>query len=236
MNTAIGFIAKPLGIFLGWLYSILGSYGLAIVVFSIIVKLVLYPLYAKQIMSSAGMSKVQPKMKEIQNKYRDDQQMMNQKLAELYKEEGINPMGGCLPLIVQMPILFGLFALLRNPLYYMGSSESMMVAVHESFLWMADLSQPDKWILPILAGIATYFSFSMNQTTMGGAQNSTADMMKSMKYIFPIMIVLMGRTFPSGLTIYWALSQVIQIFYILRIKHVREKAEKGGKKKIKGRK
>ena len=203
MNTIIGFIAKPLGMFLGWLYGILGSYGLAIVVFTVIVKLILYPLYA------------------------NDKEMMNQKMADLYREEGINPMGGCLPMLIQMPIIFGLFALLRNPLFYMGSSESMMFAVHESFLWMTDLSQPDKWILPILAGIATFISFSMNQPAAAG---QSADMMKSMKYVFPIMIVLMGRTFPSGLTIYWFLSQFIQIFYNLRMKKVREKAQEGNKK------
>jgi YidC/Oxa1 family membrane protein insertase len=148
-------------------------------------------------------------------------------MADLYREEGINPMGGCLPMLIQMPIIFGLFALLRNPLFYMGSSESMMFAVHESFLWMTDLSQPDKWILPILAGIATFISFSMNQPAAAG---QSADMMKSMKYVFPIMIVLMGRTFPSGLTIYWFLSQFIQIFYNLRMKKVREKAQEGNKK------
>lgn len=231
MNTMIGFIAKPLGMFLGWLYGILGSYGLAIVVFSIIVRLLLYPLYAKQIASTMAMSEAQPKMQAIQKKYANDQQMMNQKMSELYKEEGINPMGGCLPMVVQMVILFGLFALLRNPIYYMGNSESMMFAVHESFLWMTDLSQPDKWILPIIAGVATYFSFAMNQANMGGGQQ--ANMMKSMKYVFPIMIVLMGRTFPSGLTIYWALSQVIQIYYNYRTKKAREKAKLGGTKKKK---
>ena len=227
MNTIIGFIAKPLGMFLGWLYGILGSYGLAIVVFTVIVKLILYPLYAKQISSTAAMSTVQPKMQEIQKKYANDKEMMNQKMADLYREEGINPMGGCLPMLIQMPIIFGLFALLRNPLFYMGSSESMMFAVHESFLWMTDLSQPDKWILPLLAGIATFISFSMNQPAAAG---QSADMMKSMKYVFPIMIVLMGRTFPSGLTIYWFLSQFIQIFYNLRMKKVREKAQEGNKK------
>ena len=84
MNTIIGFIAKPLGMFLGWLYGILGSYGLAIVVFTVIVKLILYPLYAKQISSTAAMSTVQPKMQEIQKKYANDKEMMNQKMADLY--------------------------------------------------------------------------------------------------------------------------------------------------------
>lgn len=160
MQTVIGWIAKPLGYFLGWLYDIVGSYGIAIVIFTIVVKICLYPLYAKQMKSTVGMSKLQPKMKALQSKYANDKEMLNAKMAELYREEGINPAGGCLPMLIQMPIIFGLFALLRNPLAYMGSSEQMIFAIHESFLWMTDLSQPDKWILPILAGIATFRAYS----------------------------------------------------------------------------
>lgn len=236
MQTIIGLIAKPLGWFLGWLYDLVGIYGLAIVIFTIIVKLCLYPLYAKQMKSTVAMSKVQPRMKELQSKYANDKETLNAKLAELYKEENINPAGGCLPMLIQMPIIFGLFALLRNPLAYMGTSERMLFAIHESFLWMTDLSQPDKWILPIAAGVATFFAFSMQQQQQQNMPNNAGGMMKSMKYIFPIMIVLMGRSFPAGLTIYWCLSQIIQIFYNLRMNKVRaqllgDSGKKGGKKR-----
>lgn len=235
MQTVIGWIAKPLGYFLGWLYDIVGSYGIAIVIFTIVVKICLYPLYAKQMKSTVGMSKLQPKMKALQNKYANDKEMLNAKMAELYREEGINPMGGCLPMLIQMPIIFGLFALLRNPLLYMGSSEQMIFAIHESFLWMTDLSQPDKWILPILAGIATFFAFSMQQQQQQNMPGGQGGMMKSMKYVFPVMIVMLGRTFPAGLTIYWALGQVIQIFYNLRMNKVRaamlEDDNNGGRKR-----
>ena len=235
MQTVIGWIAKPLGYFLGWLYDIVGSYGIAIVIFTIVVKICLYPLYAKQMKSTVGMSKLQPKMKALQSKYANDKEMLNAKMAELYREEGINPAGGCLPMLIQMPIIFGLFALLRNRLAYMGSSEQMIFAIHESFLWMTDLSQPDKWILPILAGIATFFAFSMQQSQQQNMPGGQGGMMKSMKYIFPVMIVMLGRTFPAGLTIYWALGQVIQIFYNLRMNKVRaamlEDSNNGGKKR-----
>ena len=236
MQTVIGWIAKPLGYFLGWLYDIVGSYGIAIVIFTIVVKICLYPLYAKQMKSTVGMSKLQPKMKALQNKYANDKEMLNAKMAELYREEGINPAGGCLPMLIQMPIIFGLFALLRNPLAYMGSSEQMIFAIHESFLWMTDLSQPDKWILPILAGIATFFAFSMQQQQQQEMPGGNGGMMKSMKYIFPVMIVMLGRTFPAGLTIYWALGQVIQIFYNMRMNKVRAKmladsGSKGGRRR-----
>jgi YidC/Oxa1 family membrane protein insertase len=199
-------------------------------------------LYAKQIKSTANMSSVQPKMQEIQRKYANDREMMNAKMAELYKEENVNPASGCLPMIVQMIVIFGLFALLRNPIQYLGSSSDMLFAVHSSFLWIADLAQPDKWILPIGAGIATYFSFSMSQSNgamgasgapgMGGAEG----MMKSMKYIFPVMIVLMARSYPAGLAIYWFFSQVIQIFFNLRFRKIREEIKGEKKSRKKGKK
>lgn len=233
MNSIIGIITKPLGMLLIGLYHLVGTYGVALIILTIIVKVCLYPLYAKQIKSTAGMSKIQPKMKAIQQQYANDKEMLNQKMAQLYKEEDFNPMAGCLPMIIQLPIIFGLFALLRNPMNYISNND-MLFAVHESFLWIPDLSQPDKWILPILAGVATFISFSMSSmqamttATSGGA--NTAGMTKMMRFIFPIMIVLMGRAFPSGLAIYWALGQVIQIFYNLRMNKIRlEIMEEEGK-------
>lgn len=234
MYTLIGFLAKPMGYLLSLLNSLVGNYGISIIIFTLIVKLALYPLYAKQIMSTMRMSEMQPKMKEIQTKYANDKETMNIKMSELYKKEKFNPMGGCLPMIIQMILIFGLFALLRNPLQYI-TDDSMIFAVHESFLWMPDLSQPDKWILPILAGVATFVAFSMNQAQQAGVPGQGAGMMKAMKYVFPVLIVFMGRTFPSGLAIYWSISQVIQIFYNLRFQKLRIKiqAEKEHEKRAK---
>ena len=137
-------------------------------------------------------------------------------------------------MLIQMPIIMGLFALLRNPMAYMNN-DSMLFAVHEKFLWIMDLSQPDKWILPILAGIATFIAFSLNQQQSddAGAAAQMNGMMKMMKYIFPIMIVWMGRSFPSGLAVYWALGQVMQIFFNLHLKSVRKKMKEEAKKKKK---
>jgi YidC/Oxa1 family membrane protein insertase len=237
MYTFLGIIAKPMGWLLGLLYDVIGNYGIAVIIFTIVVKTALYPLYIKQTKSMAAMSTVQPKMQEIQRKYANDQQMMNQKLAELYKEEHFNPMGGCLPMLIQMPIIMGLFALLRNPMQYI-TDESMLFAVHESFMWIMDLSQPDKWILPLLAGAATFLSFFINQknnnssTQMGPAAQMNQSM-KMMQYIFPIMIIWMGRSFPAGLALYWAIGQVMQIFFNMHMKTVREKAMKEAKNKKK---
>ncbi len=225
-------MAQPIGLLLTGLYKLIGNYGISIVIVTLIIKLVLYPLYKKQIMSTAGISELQPQLEEIKRKYADDKEMMNAKISELYQQEKVTPTAGCVPMIVQMFIIFGLFALLRNPITYLGDSSEMLFAVHESFLWISDLSQPDRWILPIAAGIATYFSFSMTQG-QSGASSSQA-MMKSMKYIFPVMIVLLARSYPAGLAIYWAISQAVQILYNLRFAKLRKNMaakKKKGKKK-----
>ena len=236
MYTILGVIAEPLGWLLSFLYGFINNYGITIIIFTIIVKMCLYPLYIKQTKSMARMSEVQPKMLALQRKYANDKETLNIKMAELYKEEKFNPMGGCLPMLIQMPIIMGLFALLRQPMEYMTNDDTMLFAVHEEFLWIMDLSQPDKWILPILAGIATFIAFSMNQQQQEEATGTAAQMsgmMKMMKYIFPIMIVWMGRSFPSGLALYWALGQIMQIFFNIHLKSVRNKLKEESKKKKK---
>ncbi len=235
----MGLLAKPLGWLLTLLYDLVGNYGICLIIVTLIVKLALYPVYKKQIFSTAGMMDIQPKMQELQRKYANDKETLNQKMAELYKEEGFNPMGGCLPMIVQMFVIMGLFGLLRNPMLYIAD-ESMYFAIHEKFLWIQDLSQPDLWILPIAAGVATFFSFWMNQQTNPNANAAAAGgniMNVIMKYFFPIMIVWLARTYPSGLAIYWFMSQFIQIFFNLRFnmlrKALKEKNKPSKKKKKK---
>jgi len=237
MYTILGIIAKPLGWFISFIYGLLGDYGLSIIIFTLIVKFLLYPLYIKQTKSTVAMAEIQPKMQAIQRKYANDSETMNMKLAELYKEEKFNPMGGCLPMLIQMPIIMGLFALLRNPMRYIAD-DNMIFAFHESFLWIKDLSQPDPWILPIIAGVATFGGFTLQQLMNGDDNNQAAGMMKMMQYIFPIMILWMARSFPSGLALYWAVSQTIQIFFNIHLASVRKKlkGEKELKKKKKGRK
>ncbi|MBP6492069.1 MAG: membrane protein insertase YidC [Clostridia bacterium] len=229
MNTIIGWVAEPLGVLLSYLYNFIDNYGITLVIFTIIVKACLFPLYADQIKHSARMADVQPKMQALQKKYANDKEMLNIKMMELYKEEKFNPMRGCLPMAIQMPIIFGLFALLRNPTDFIDSN-SMLMAVHEAFLWMPDLSQPDPWILPVLAGFATFISFSQTQQQTPMGDNSMAPMMKMMKYFFPITIVWMGRSFPAGLTIYWFVGTVIQIFQTRALNNWKKKLTNKDKK------
>ena len=233
MYTILGVIAKPMGLLLDLLYGLIGNYGISIIIFTVFVKLCLYPLYIKQTKSTAMMSEMQPKIKALQNKYGNDQETLNIKMQELYKEEKFNPMGGCLPMLIQMPIIMGLFALLRNPLRYI-TKDSMIFAFHEPFLWIDDLSQPDPWILPIIAGVATFVAFSMNRILMDtgdGAANQSAAMMKMMQYIFPIMILWMARSFPSGLALYWAVSQIIQIGFNIHLQTLRKKIKREQKER-----
>ncbi|HCU07737.1 MAG TPA: protein translocase component YidC [Clostridiales bacterium] len=209
----MGIFAGPIGSLLAYIYGFVNNYGLSIILLTVIVRICMLPLYSKQIKSSAAMAEIQPKLKEIQARYANDKETMNKKLQELYAKEKFNPMSGCLPLLVQMPIIMGLFSLLRNPLEYMSQPE-MVVAVHEAFLWVPDLSQPDNWILPIAAGLSTFFTYSQ---TMGSTPSDANNMMSGMKYFFPIMIFMMGRTFPSGLALYWAVGNglmIVQTYFL----------------------
>lgn len=229
----MGIFAKPLGYLLTWLYSMIGSYGIALIILTIIVKLALYPVYAKQIKTTTNMTKLQPKIKEIQQKYAHDRNLMNEKMAELYEKEGASMYGGCLPMIVQMFVIMGLFALLRNPMAYIND-DNLLFAIHESFLWINDLAQPDKWILPIVSGIATFIAFNFSQTS-GSGQNADQmnGMNKIMKYFFPVMILMMARSYPAGLAVYWSISQIIQIFYNIRFAKLKKKILGEDKKKKK---
>lgn len=212
MEKITGLIAIPLGHLLSFIYELIADYGITIIIFTAIVRFCLFPLYVSQIKGAVKMQMVQPKIKEIQRKYANDKETLNIKMMELYKEEKFNPMKGCLPLLIQLPIIWGLFGLLRNPMRYI-SGDSMLTAIHESFLWIPDLSQPDPWILPILAGVSTFFSFiiSQKQTQPAAADNPMAGSMKMMKYFFPIMIIWMGKAMPAGLTLYWFFGTTIQV-------------------------
>ena len=146
-------------------------------------------------------------------------------MTKLYREEKFNPMGGCLPMLIQFPIIMGLFTLLRNPMKYIAD-DKMLFAVHQSFLWIKDLGQPDLWILPIAAAIATYFSFAMTQQLTGqndmmGGQAKSMNLV--MKYFFPLSILWLARSYPAGLAIYWAGGQFLQIFLNIRMNKYRAK-------------
>ena len=195
------------------------SYGLAIIFLTIIIKLALYPLTAKQIASTKAMSAMQPKMKALQEKYKNDKVMLNQKLSELYKQEGVNPLAGCLPLLVQMPILIGIFYGIRD-FQYAGPS---------SFLWMKSIADADPYyILPVLSALTTFIQTkqTMPATSDGGAGAAQG---KVMLYFMPIFIGYISISFPAGLVLYWVVMNIMQILQQLLMDRNKDKTEVAAK-------
>ncbi len=174
------------------------SYGWAIILLTIIVKMALYPLTVKQVKSMKAMQELSPKMKKIQEKYKDNPQVMQQKIGALYQEAGVNPLAGCLPLLIQMPILMGMYYSLYNFTY--PTPESAY------FLWMTSMSEPDPmYILPVLSALTTFLQQKMTTTDSNNPQ------MKMMMFIMPLFIGWISINFPSGLVLYWVTMNVVQI-------------------------
>ena len=180
------------------------SFGLAIIVFTIIIRILLLPLSIKQMKSTAKMSLVQPEMKKIQEKYKSDPQKAQQEVMKFYKEKGVSPMGGCLPMLIQMPILFALFAVF-NTLYMQGAG----------FLWMPDLTLADPYyILPILSTVTTYFSSKLMQP---GGDSAQAKQTSTMNTGMAIFMGFMSIKFKGALVLYWVINNILQIIQTLVI-------------------
>ena len=186
------------------------SYALAILLLTVVIKLLLYPLSYKQMYSMKKMQEIQPQVKEIQDKYKKNPEKANQAVIEIYKKNKVNPMAGCLPLIVQMPILLALFRALQAFEYKeLGSS----------FLWVPSLTNPDPYmVIPIIVAIATYFQSKLTST--GNDSNpKAAQTQKMMLYFMPLMIGWMSMRFPAGLGLYWIYFSIlgtVQQLYINR--------------------
>lgn len=182
--------------------SVVQNFGLSIIVATIIIRIILLPLTLKQDKSMKAMKKVQPELESIKEKHGHDKQMLNQKTMELYKKYKVNPAGGCLPLIIQLPILFALFGVLRGGIIPEGSK----------FLWL-ELSKPDPfYIFPVLNGAVSF----IQQKLMGNSDNPQ---MKNMMYMFPIMMIFISYKMPAGLQLYWltsSLTAVIQQYLIMK--------------------
>ena len=180
-----------------------GNFGVSIIIVTILIKIMLLPLTLKQDKSMKEMKKLQPELEKIKEKYANDKQMLNIKTMELYKEHKVNPLGGCLPLLLQLPILFALFGVLRNGI----------IPKDSSFLWLK-LSVPDPfYVLPVLNGAVSFFQ----QKLMGSADSNPQ--MKNMMYIFPIMMIMFSLKTPSGLQLYWLTSSilaVVQQYFIMK--------------------
>ena len=195
-DSFIAFLQAILTVF----YNISGyigfaNYGVAIILMTIVIKILLYPLTVKQIKSMKAMQDLQPKMKELQEKFKDKPEKLQQEMAALYKNSGVNPLAGCLPLLAQMPILMGIFFAIRD-YSYIGDP---------TFFWLSNLSVADHiYVLPILSSVTTYIQ---QKQTMNDDNPQT----KMMMYFMPIFIGYISINFPSGLVLYWVVSNIAQI-------------------------
>ena len=198
-------IAQPLGMLLKLIFDIVGNYGLSIMVFTIIVKLLLVPLTLKQTESMKDLQTIQPKIDKLKETYKDNQEKLNEKTLELYKQFNVSPLGGCFPLLIQLPVIIGLFTVLRSPEVYVFASEEVYRSISTNFLWLTNLADPDPWILPLMAAFTTYLS------TITAASTGSGQSQQFLKYLMPLVIFWSGRSFAAGLTLYWVVSNVFQI-------------------------
>ena len=201
-------ISNLLGHILRIIFEFVNNYGLSIVVFTLFVRLLLVPLMVKQIKSQKAMQDIQPKIKEIQEKYKNKPEKQQEELMKIYQEAKINPLAGCLPLLIQMPILIGLFNVLRDPVTYgVFQSAAEFAKADTGFLWIQSISSTHNISLALLSGISAYFMQKMMTT----GDEQTENMMKSMTYVMSAMSLFWGYTFQAGLAIYWITSNIFSI-------------------------
>ena len=189
-------IAKPLLYTLKYFYGYVGNYGVAIIIITIILKAFFFPLTHKSYKSMKGMQKIQPEMAKLREKYKDDRDAMNKAVMELYREHKVNPMGGCLPMIVQIPVFFALY-------------KSLMFSIElrhaPFFLWVTDLADKDPYyVTPVIMGITMFVQQKMTPSQM-------EPMQQKMMLALPVVFTFMFLSFPSGLVLYWLVNNVLTI-------------------------
>jgi YidC/Oxa1 family membrane protein insertase len=205
--------------FLKFLFVIVKNWGLAIILMSISIYLVLFPLTIKQMKSMKEMQILQPKMEQLRKTYGDNSKKLNEEMMKLYKDHKVNPFGGCLPMILQIPIFISLYQVLSRSIALKGAS----------FLWIKDLSEPDRLfkfpvtipfigdyfnILPILMAIGMLIQQKMSTVSSSG---QAAEQQKMMMIIFPIMFGVMFYNVPAGLVMYWFLNSTLMLVYQIKV-------------------
>ena len=218
------YFVYPLSFVLTWFAELFnGSYGLSIVVVTIIIRFIILPLMIQQTRNSKAMQALQPEMQKLREKYSSKDQKTQQKLQQetmaLFQKHGVNPLAGCLPLLIQMPILFG---------FYHAIMRTEEIATH-NFLWFS-LGSPD-YILALTAGITT---FLQQKILMGNTETLPNPQMKMLLYIMPIMIVVFAINFPAALSLYWVIGNIfmiIQTYFIMGPKVQSDSKNTGGQAK-----
>ncbi len=193
----ITFMAKPLFLLLQIFYSWTGNWGWSIVLMTILIRLVLFPLTYKGMVSMNKLKALSPKIKELQAKYKGDKQKLNTKMMELYKKHGANPMGGCLPILLQIPVFFAIYRVLQNAIELKASPW---------IFWVEDLSIMDPYfILPVAMGVTMFLHQRITPT------NFTDPMQEKIMKFLPIIFTFFFMTFPAGLTLYWFINNLFSI-------------------------
>jgi len=198
-------LASPLLVMLRWFHGLTGNYGIAIILLTMMVRIVLFPLTYKGMVSMKRMSKLQPKIKAMREKYKDNKEKINREMMDMYKRYKVNPLGGCLPIALQIPIFFALYSAL------LGAIELR----HSPFLgWITDLSSADPlYITPVLMGASMFFQQRMTPTAMDPTQQKILMWM-------PVIFTAFMFNFPAGLTLYWLTSNMLSVLQQLIINRV----------------
>ncbi|CAA6813979.1 MAG: Inner membrane protein translocase component YidC, long form [uncultured Sulfurovum sp.] len=215
----ITFFAKPLFQLLEWFHGLVGNWGWAIILVTLLIKLVLFPLSYKGMMSMQKLKDLTPQMKELKTKYANDSQKMNMKMMEMYKKEGANPMGGCLPMLIQIPIFFAIYRVLLNAVELQGA---------EWALWITDLSIKDPFfVLPILMGASMWYQQKLTPNTM------TDPLQQKIFQWLPVVMTVFFLTFPAGLVLYWLVNNLFTIGqqFVINSAYERQKAAKAALRK-----
>src|SRR5258705_10011336 len=208
-----GFISKPLLYVLHFFHRATGSYGLDIIILTLLIKLLMAPLTHKSYVSMKQMQKLQPQMERLKERYADDKEKLNKEIMELYKRNGVNPLGGCLPMVLQFPVFIGLYNALSTPIELR----------HAPFLWIKDLSRPDWQSLPF--AVPTWWPSALPSgiplcTVFMGASMVFEQMrrptagdpnQRKMMMLMPLMFTFMFVSFPAGLTVYWLVNNFFTI-------------------------
>ncbi|MDD2397691.1 MAG: YidC/Oxa1 family membrane protein insertase [Tissierellia bacterium] len=238
----LDFLAVPMGMLVKLIFDMvsvidstyISAYSIAIIISTILFKLVVLPLTLKQTKSMKRMQEINPKIQELQQKYGKDPQTLQRKQMELYKEMNYSPFSGCLPLLIQFPILIAFFYVIREPVKYVFEDQAFFDTINKTFLWIKDLGFAENHLfengvinglsmggmtlpfiggaLPILAvitGITTYLTTKM--TSQPSINEQQASTQKTMNMMMPVMIFVFSIQFPAGLALYWVVSNAFQL-------------------------
>lgn len=181
-----------------------GSYALGIVLLTAAIRLVLFPLYRAQLQSMKKMQQLQPELKRLQDRYKDDKQRLAQEQMRLYQTAGINPLASCWPMLLQLPLLYAIYGVLEH---FDFSSATAHIAA--GFLWLPSMGKADPYlILPILGGAATYWQTKISMALQPGTGQQQ---MAMMSYLMPVIMFFVFRRLPAGLALYWVVSTLMTV-------------------------